>query len=67
MRRNRLREKLATGEPTLGTRIHSTWPSVIEIVGHTGVFDYVEFVAEYAPYDLYDLDNIGRAVELVDM
>ena len=67
MRRNRLREKLETGEPTLGTRIHSTWPSVIEIVGHTGVFDYVEFVAEYAPYDLYDLDNMCRAVELLDM
>ena len=35
-----------------------------EIVGHTGVFDYVEFVGEYAPYDLYALENLGRAVDL---
>jgi 4-hydroxy-2-oxoheptanedioate aldolase len=36
-------------------------------VGHTGLFDYVEFVAEYAPFDLYTLDNFCRAVELFDM
>ena len=28
------------------------------------MFDYVEFVAEYAPYDLYALENIGRAIDL---
>ena len=28
------------------------------------MFDYVEFVAEYAPYDLYALENLGRAVDL---
>lgn len=67
MRRNRLREKLSGGQPTLGTHIHSTWPSIIEAVGHTGIFDYVEFVAEYAPYNLYDFDNMCRAVELFDM
>jgi 4-hydroxy-2-oxoheptanedioate aldolase len=31
------------------------------------MFDYVEFVAEYAPFDLYALDNFCRAVELFDM
>ena len=31
------------------------------------MFDYVEFVAEYAPYDLYDLDNLCRAAELHDL
>jgi 4-hydroxy-2-oxoheptanedioate aldolase len=36
----------------------------VEIVGHTGLFDYIEFVAEYAPYDLHDLDNLCRAAEL---
>jgi 4-hydroxy-2-oxoheptanedioate aldolase len=30
------------------------------------MFDYVEFVGEYAPYDLYALENIGRAVDLFD-
>lgn len=30
------------------------------------MFDYVEFVAEYAPYDLYALENLGRAIDLFD-
>ncbi len=64
MRRNRLRELLNVGQPSLGTHIHSSWPTIIELVGHSGMFDYVEFVGEYAPYDLYALENIGRAVDL---
>jgi 4-hydroxy-2-oxoheptanedioate aldolase len=67
MKRNKLRELLRAGKPTLGTHIHTTWPSVIEAIGHTGVYDYVEFVAEYAPYDLHDLDNMCRAAELHDL
>lgn len=66
MRRNRLRELLAADQPSLGTHIHSSWPTIIELVGHSGMFDYVEFVGEYAPYDLYALENIGRAVDLFD-
>ena len=66
MRRNRLRELLNAGLPSLGTHIHSSWPTIIELVGHSGMFDYVEFVGEYAPYDLYALENIGRAVDLFD-
>ncbi len=64
MRHNRLRELLKADKPSLGTHIHSTWPSIIELVGHSGMFDYIEFVAEYAPYDLYALENLGRAVDL---
>ena len=64
MRRNRLRELLKAGQPTLGTHIHSSWPTTIELVGHSGMFDYVEFVGEYAPYDLYALENLARAVDL---
>jgi len=30
------------------------------------MFDYIEFVGEYAPYDLYALENLGRAVDLFD-
>jgi 4-hydroxy-2-oxoheptanedioate aldolase len=67
MKRNRFREKLNAGQPTLGTHIHSTWPSIIEAVGYTGIYDYVEFVAEYAPYSLYDFDNMCRAAELFGM
>jgi 4-hydroxy-2-oxoheptanedioate aldolase len=64
MRRNRLRELLNAGQPTLGTHIHSSWASIHELVGHSRMFDYIEFVAEYAPYDLYALENIGRAIDL---
>jgi 4-hydroxy-2-oxoheptanedioate aldolase len=67
MRPSKLRELLNAGKPSIGTRIHSTWPSVVEAIGHTGMFDYVEFLAEYAPFDLYSLDNFCRAVELFDM
>jgi 4-hydroxy-2-oxoheptanedioate aldolase len=67
MRRNKIRELLNAGQPTIGTHIHSSWPSVVEIVGHSGMFDYVEFVSEYAPSDLYSLDDFCRAVELFDM
>jgi 4-hydroxy-2-oxoheptanedioate aldolase len=67
MKTNKLRKLLEEGRPTLGTRLHSTWPAVVEAVGHSGMFDYVEFLAEYAPFDLYALDNFCRAVELFDM
>jgi 2-keto-3-deoxy-L-rhamnonate aldolase RhmA len=64
MRPNKLRALLKAGEPTIGTHIHSSWPSIVEVVGHTGMFDYIEFVAEYAPFDLYALENVCRAAEL---
>ena len=67
LRPNKLREKLNAGEPTVSTHIHSTWPSVVEALGHTGVYDYVEFVAEYGSFDLHDLDNLCRAAELYNM
>ena len=67
MRKNKIRQLLNEGKPTLATHVHSTWPSVIEAIGHTGIYDYVEFVAEYGPYDLYDLDNMCRAAELYDL
>ena len=67
MRPNKLRELLKADKPTLATHIHTTWPSVIEAIGHTGLYDYVEFVGEYGPYDLHDLDNMCRAAELYAM
>lgn len=64
MRENRLRSLLSEGKPTFGTRVQSSWPTITELVGRSQNFDYVEFLAEYAPYDLYALDNIARAIEL---
>ncbi len=67
MKKNKLREVLKEGRPTLGTRLLGVWPGMVEIVGHTGMFDYVEFLGEYSPWGLHDLENFGRAVELFNM
>ena len=67
MKPNLLRKKLEIGHPTIGTRVHNIWPSIVEVIGHTEVFDYVEFLAEYAPFELPALDNFCRAVELFEM
>ena len=64
MRPNRLRQLLDEGKPSLGTHLLSTWPTITELVGQTGTWDYIEFVAEYAPWTMHDLDNLGRAIEL---
>jgi 2-keto-3-deoxy-L-rhamnonate aldolase RhmA len=64
MRNNRLRQLLNEGKPSLGTHLLSTWPTITELVGQTGTWDYIEFVAEYAPWTMHDLDNLGRAIEL---
>jgi len=67
MRKNRLRELIENGLPTIGTRVLSAWPGIVEIIGHTGEIDYVEFLGQYASWDLHDLDNFARATELFPM
>lgn len=67
LRKNKLKELLNKNKPTIGTHIHSTWPGITEIIGHTRIIDYVEFTGEYAPYDLYALDELARTCELFDM
>jgi 4-hydroxy-2-oxoheptanedioate aldolase len=67
MRPNRFRALLNAGAPTLGTHLLSTWPTLVELVGQAGNYDYVEFTAEYSPFDMHDLDNLGRALELKDL
>ncbi len=64
MRRNPLRERLDRGAPTLGTHILTPWPGMVEVIGRSGRFDYVEYVGEYSSFSLETLDNIGRAIEL---
>ena len=66
MRKNLLRELLDSGRPSLGTHLSIPWPAITELVGHARAFDYVEFVAEYTPYDLFALENIGRAIDLFE-
>ena len=67
MRRNLLRARLNAGQPTVGTHILSAWPTLVELIGHSGQYDYVEFTAEYAPFTMHDLDNLGRSFELMNM
>ena len=64
MKRNRLRELLKEGKPTLGTRVLTPWAGIVEVIGHSGAFDYIEYVGEYSPFSLELLDNFGRASEL---
>jgi 4-hydroxy-2-oxoheptanedioate aldolase len=64
VRQNSLRSLLRSGAPTLGTHLFLNDPAVVEIVGQTGAFDYVEFLAEYAPYDMRGLEDHCRAAEL---
>lgn len=67
MRRNRLRERLSAGEATLGTHLLSVWPTLVELIGQSGPYDYVEFSGEYAPFTMHDLDNLGRALEVANL
>ncbi|OGO04284.1 MAG: hypothetical protein A2Y73_04100 [Chloroflexi bacterium RBG_13_56_8] len=64
MRPNKLRELLNEGKPTLGTHVLTPWAGMIEIVGHSGVFDYIEYVGEYSSFSLEIMDNIGMAIDL---
>jgi 2-keto-3-deoxy-L-rhamnonate aldolase RhmA len=64
MKNNRLRELLNEGKPTLGTHVISTWPGIVEVIGNTGAFDYIEYVGEYSSFSLEQMDNFGRAIEL---
>jgi 4-hydroxy-2-oxoheptanedioate aldolase len=64
VRANYLRQLLNENKPTLGTHANMDNPTIIELIGHSGQFDYVEFVAEYGPYDLHSLENLGRAIDL---
>ena len=67
MRKNTVRQILQAGSGTLCTRIFFPTPGVVELLGQVGLYDYVEFVAEYGTFDLHDLDNVCRAAELYDL
>ena len=64
MKKNRLRELLNEGKPTLGIHIRNPWPGIVEVIGYSGAFDYIEYSGEYFPFSLEQMDNFGRAIEL---
>ncbi len=67
MRYNKLRYLLDNDLPTVSTRLWSPWAFFMEVIGSTGNFDYTEFVAEYAPFDQRDLEDMAMAAELHEM
>ena len=67
MKSNILREKIKAGEMTVASRIITNSPLIVEALGNAGVYDYVEFLAEYGAFDLHDFDNLCRAAELHGM
>lgn len=67
IRPNKLRQLLDENKPSLCVRVNSLWPDLVEMVGALGLFDYVEFAAEYAAFDMQAMDNFCRAAELYDM
>jgi len=64
MKPNRLRQLLNEGKPSVGTHVISPWPGIAEIIGHSGAFDYIEYVGEYSTFTTEQLENFARAVEL---
>ncbi len=64
MKQNRLRELLNESKPTISTRMVTTSPQIVEIIGLSGAFDFIELLGEYASWTLPDLENFARAVEL---
>jgi 2-keto-3-deoxy-L-rhamnonate aldolase RhmA len=64
MYKNRLRQLIADNKPSIGVRVLTPWPGMIEVIANTNTIDYIEFVGEYSPWDLHDLENIARAAEL---
>jgi 2-keto-3-deoxy-L-rhamnonate aldolase RhmA len=64
MRKNKFREFLNSGKATVGTHMDEVSPSIAEVIGYSGAFDYIELVGEYADWDLKDLANFSRAVDL---
>jgi 2-keto-3-deoxy-L-rhamnonate aldolase RhmA len=64
MRKNVLRELLDAGKPTISTRMVTLTPQVVEIIGLSGAFDFIEYLGEYGSWTLPDMENFARAVDL---
>ena len=67
MPRNKLRQLLREGKPTVGTHYSCTWANLVEIIGNSSYFDYAEFTGQYGPYTPHDLEHLARACELTGM
>lgn len=49
MRENKLRRILEENGSSIATRISSRWATITELAAYAGCYDYIEYLAEYAP------------------
>lgn len=61
--KNKLKEKLVSGEKTLGTFVETASESIVECLGRTG-FDYIIFDNEHSPIEAETTAKLCRAAEL---
>ena len=64
---NTFRKKLSLDEPTVGTHFLSPDPDLPEIIGDTGLYDYAEFCAEYAVFDMALLYHMARSGQCANL
>jgi len=64
MKKNKLRELLNAGKPSVGIHMMCNSLDLVEAIGLSDAFDYIEFCGEYATWTIPDLDNFARTVEL---
>ena len=67
MTTNRLRQILQNHGTSIATRISSRWGLITELAGYGQCYDYIEYLAEYAPLQTEDYENLARACELHNM
>lgn len=61
---NKLRRILNENGTSIATRISSRWGLITELAGCSGCYDYIEYLAEYAPLQVEDYENLARTCEL---
>lgn len=64
---NLLRKSLNSKKSTLCTRVYSRWTYITELVGMTGNYDYIEFLAECAPVTQEEMEHICLVAERYSM
>ena len=64
MASNRFRERMDSGAPLTGTHVMTAHEDLIEVAAATGLYDTIEFSAEYSMFDMRLLNNMARAAEL---
>jgi 2-keto-3-deoxy-L-rhamnonate aldolase RhmA len=64
MRANRMKEKIARGEPALGCSVMFPSPQIVEMLGHAG-FDWVLIDCEHGSIGLADVELMAMAADAV--